>query len=254
MFNFVGIVMKPLNNTIKDVISNELKMAVAQAWRQNQYGVYVLDYDDNKLKRGEPHTLSEEVIESLTSVGLSELFNLKRGSVGHVQTAVMSNGFRLAIRKGFISGAGRSHCPLVLQSYKSWFDAESHWTEIMPAIAMTRNSFLSVPSAQTAKIKLDYDIFDEIGAIFNYLAVNSGYKVLDESCFKERDIALLPNGTPLQIDPDPLDNNEAIDETDNLKAFVELQNSLNLPDELQWIDEQGRRAQDRFFANPFTPK
>ena len=68
-----------------------------------------------------------------------------------------------------------------------------------------------------------------------------------------KDIALLPDGTPVNVDPGQIrfQKNSDVSLSQSMDILLSRANELGLPDVFRWGQNDRTWKQDKFFPNPF---
>jgi hypothetical protein len=177
------------------------------------------------------------VSEFLKKQGFFEFHAVAEGG-----TAFCYESQGIAIRIGPMPSASPSRvqlgdirhcCPLVLQSHHSIAMPQAGMrSEIMPFVGMLE----------------DGDIPESFQVMLPAL--------LDKTCFEVniefKDLAVLPDGTPIYVDPGAI-NLKSWDEQPTVRDFDIIRENtqkLNLPEPLSWVLPDGRFKQELFFPKP----
>ena len=198
------------------------------------------DIRDSRIAIKATSFVLEKASDALTQIGLQEFSYVARGS-----SAICFTSNNQAIRAGIRTskkprrsemGDIRDECPLVLQEdhhvHISKFDVRF---EVLPFLAMIENS--------------------EIPEVFQ----NMIPKILHGTCFEvnneDRDLAVLPDGTPIYVDPGAINLRKWKQQptTEDFEKIKENTECLGWPEDLSWILPDGRFKQEQFFPKPVNP-
>ena len=244
--------MRPLSERFKKELSENLRASAEAAWKRLPSGLYTVPMQKGTLMDLSSLPELDLAKATLEEFGLKGVFDLASTLNTDVFWGTLENGQQIALRHGECSGAAkRSKSPITLQSYRTWNSAakRSIKLEAFPLVAMDDFDGGTLPEMQMHNANISH--IEHVAEIMMHILTEAGFEVIDEDLLI-RDLAILPNGLPVQVDPDSID--DPYDDNDLpecLEAFIHLQEELNLPKELKWIDEDGERTQDKLLPNPF---
>lgn len=201
-------------------------------------------------------SLNAQVDQYLHRHGFTGYSYLVSGSNADVIKARHANGHAYAIRIEHSSGADtRIISPFVVQAYQEYRD-DDYALQAMPMVQILDQRDSEVPYEQqrTPLGKADARVVE---TTLRHMAM---YAFNHCTSWAMKDMAVLPDGTPVQVDPGQI---SYLDPDMGKKPDI-IANGLNnlhhyalalgdaLPEQFQWFTAGGVWKQDLFFANPFT--
>ncbi|MEZ5813880.1 MAG: hypothetical protein R3E13_04055 [Alphaproteobacteria bacterium] len=248
--------MKPLGISKEEIekLADFLKTVASGVWQKNKHDQYVIE-----LKYAEPlQTPSEHIapklLNKLKKYDITN-FTLLAESISETTVLSCENklGQQFAIRSGY-RREDRSTASLVLQTCDSAEVANTlKRNEIMLLLPIFNKPGNIVPNRQEARIPLTRSKEETLRKLFTYITEGTGFKWDSGNYSITRELAFLPNGLPLHIDPDHLIQPSNKKEAENgIKIMVERINELDLPEQLRWVDENGTPEQNKFLHSPYV--
>ncbi|HEY8964288.1 MAG TPA: hypothetical protein VIN59_07495 [Alphaproteobacteria bacterium] len=173
--------------------------------------------------------------------------------LAHGTTAVTfrmehANGHHYALRIGYDGDAlNRAVSPNVVQPFHRW-ESDIGIFEVLPMVQM-----LDLGDYETPQTQSQHGLYNHHKSVL-YTAFDYAAKMMRQTNHAQlRDVGILPDGTPLQVDPGNIvfdrsyrDQTQVI-----LRNYFYAMNNSGVPEALKWLSSDGAFKQDKFFVNPF---
>ena len=267
-----------------------LEEKAKEVWQCDTSGVHTINLrpaDDidfkEVLRKGyewENERLLSEFQKSCADIGIDSFQRYSSGSregKTFVASCETTDGYQLTVRfsKASSISENRILLPLSPQTHKVWSEND-YRIEVMPLLPMV-NSYRFckeqqfTPDRQEDSFYFDSDIDEKLGLeevpdmFQNFSFLEEYIADIDHVRFRkgkafERDVAVLPNGLLVQVDPGEIkhDFNEFLKEkTYQVKfelsqiAIQTVFDRVRKANIFEYFDKDGNWAQDKFFPNPF---
>jgi hypothetical protein len=242
-----------------DRLSNGESQELGQALRNAAQAAW-------SIKSGEPSTVKLSSLQKRRmanesylllrrkNITLPQTFFLAATDKTKVYVSYLDNARQILVREEGRAEHSRSSAPLVLQSFCRLSANDCfHCVDLLPYVAMTSHAVAgpdsTKPHAQDCSVELPRDIIASI----QWQMLREGWRASTKRFALKRDMGLMPNGTPVQVDPETVQDLPLFefDRQSALHRLYEMQNDLNLPPEMHYVDRDGVTIQEKIFPNPF---
>lgn len=205
-----------------------------------------------------PAQSAKRLDETLRNDGFYHYTYLASGQDGDVFVANHNNGHEYAMRIAEYpkSRDFRAVSPMVVQPFRTHITNWNYVLEVMPLVQILTQSH-TTPAANTINTTLSKRDGETLLSIMSQTAMTAGTYCND---FALKDMAILPDGTPIQPDPGQI---QYVDAHMHQKPAL-IHAGLNMlyntlyarpqPEQFRWITPDGQFKQDIFFKNPYKRK
>lgn len=258
-----------------DRLGRQFFDAAIGAYRRADDGYFdaIFNYNGEALPKIYPSiaTLHDDCLGTACSVP-SQLENFLKESgftgfsflaKGGVSQAVLKghhdNGHDYAIRIGQTGMRDqRIISPFVVQPFYYWSSGQYQGAvlEVLPLMQILSTPETQPPIGQQ-RFVIDDNAYFALETTLTYF-LNASHH---QSSSPARDIGLMPDGTPVQVDPGQIQYADPVVNTTEHRIRVNFSRAHNamrsvpyLPSNFMWFAEDGGWKQDQFFKNPFTER